>query len=125
MEFISLNPPARHIEPVELHAAAATADAKINFAVPAGKRFFITFWSTCISEGDKMIISLQSEAVSLDCIGNGEGKTGGESHLFPDQNPIGAASPIEDGDLVRLFRTLGTAGKDWGGTIIGYLEDAT
>lgn len=104
---------------VQEHAALGTATNKINFVVPNGFNLFVEHFNVCIVEGDGIVIELQDDGTGLSCVGNGEAKEGGGSVLFPPFNPIG---PIAAGSTVRLSRISGTSGKDWTGTIIGYLE---
>jgi len=123
MEITALQLPRRHRESIQRTAAAANATNKINYVVPVGKNLFIEWWTVCIEEGDKMIIEIQDDGTGLDCLGNGEGKSGGDVHLFPQYNPLGSETPIAPGSTVRLSRVEGATGKAWGGGFMGYLED--
>jgi len=115
--------PRRHGEPIQRTASSSGVTNKINYVVPAGKNLFIEWWSICIEEGDKLIMEIQDDGTGLDCLGNGEGKSGGGVHLFPPSNPLGAETFIAPASVVRISRVSGDSGKDWGCGFIGYLED--
>jgi len=118
-----LPPNTRHSQPIHRVAAVSDVQHKINYTVPANKRLFIEWWSICIESGDKLIMEIQDDGAELDCMGNGQEKSGGDTHLLPQFNPLGSESPIAAGSVVRISRVLGASNKDWGGGFAGYLED--
>lgn len=109
----------RHKQPVHKTAPVNGDEIKIGYVVPVDKVFFVEWWSVCIEEGTKMILALDGDGTVFDCIGNGQSKTGGDSHNFPPFSPLG---PIPAGVTVNLIRVSGMA-ESWGGSFIGYLED--
>ena len=112
----------RKSQPIRRYVAFSTAQNKINYTVPAGKRLFIVtmFASQDPSSEGKLAIEFQENTVGFAGFGISGESTSTFQLTAPAEVPYGSFSA---GVTIRASRVFGDTGRRWNTGFVGFLED--